>query len=531
MGKTSSLTAAVMVVGAAALMGCTFSPGPRASGDAGSGGGGGLGGRGGAGVLDAGPPPACQGLQCRKPTCTAGTCTEQPCAAGEISTISGTVYEPAGRTPLFNVSVYIPNGTPSDLPTGASCDRCTMPSGTPIAQTTTDVRGQFTLRDVPVGANIPLVIEVGKWRRQVTIDNVARCANTAIPGTDLTRLPRNQSEGHLPKIALTTGGADALECLLRKIGISDMEFTNPSGTGRVNLFNGAGGRNRYDANLNAGAMFTAAPDWWGSLENLRGYDMILHSCEGVAAFPNNSQNNKTAAAFQALHDYAGIGGRVFLSHWHNNWLYRGPAPWPTVAMFQNSDDLGSITATVDRTRQKGMDLASWLQNVGATTTLGLLPIMAAQHTVNSVNADPALVQRLIYYTNSNPDSVQYFSFDAPMEVPQAQRCGRVVFTDIHVTEMDVTPENMRPGAFPAGCVTTVAAAARRRAGAGSPSAGDRGGSRGRWRTRTAARGRRGSASPPSSRSGCRCRCAGRRRRESRRSGQAARARRRAQRSG
>ena len=79
------------------------------------------------------------------------------------------------------------------------------------------------------------------------------------------RLPRNQTEGHIPKMALTTGGADALECLLRKIGIEDSEFTPEASSGRVNFYAGGGGTAAYDAALNGGAAFTPVHPWWDDL--------------------------------------------------------------------------------------------------------------------------------------------------------------------------------------------------------------------------------------------------------------------------
>ena len=78
------------------------------------------------------------------------------------------------------------------------------------------------------------------WRRQVLIPNVTRCVDNPLP-TALTRLPRNRTEGDIPLMAMVTGNVDALECVLRKIGIDNSEFTTPAGGGRVQLFvaNGA----------------------------------------------------------------------------------------------------------------------------------------------------------------------------------------------------------------------------------------------------------------------------------------------------
>ena len=66
----------------------------------------------------------------------------------------------------------------------------------------------------------PFFAETRAWGRQVTIPAVNPCVNNPVdPG--LTHLPRDKTEGHMPKIALTTGKSDALECFVRKMGVAD----------------------------------------------------------------------------------------------------------------------------------------------------------------------------------------------------------------------------------------------------------------------------------------------------------------------
>lgn len=373
----------------------------------------------------------CQNLECRRVQCSGGVTT----------TISGTVYEPAGKVPLYNVVVYVPNKPVEPFVDGARCDKCDATLADPVSSAITDTKGEFTLENVPVGADIPLVIQVGKFRRQLVIPMVNECVDNPLADKEQTRLPRNKSEGDIPKIALATGGADPLECLLRKIGIDDAEFTTEAGDGRVNLFAGDGGGNRYTTNLNGGAAFSeASASLWDQTASLMKYDLVLMACEG-----GQNEGDKPMTSRQALVDYTAAGGRVFLSHWHNVWLELGPSPWPDTAVFNHQADLDNpFTAKINQGFPKGAALAEWLVNVDGSTTLGEIEIREGQHTVDDVN--PMYSTEWIY--GDNPMSTQYLTFNTPVDLPEEQQCGRVVLSDIHVSSGDSIGDP-----FPEGCTT------------------------------------------------------------------------------
>ncbi len=384
--------------------------------------------------------------------CT-GLCMQQVDCVGTTTSLSGVVYTPKGDLPLYNVNVFVPNAALDPIATGASCDRCETPiSGNPLVHTTTDAEGKFVLHDVPAGHDIPLVIQVGKWRRQVTIPDVTPCANTSVPA-ELTRLPRNRSEGNIPKIALTTGGADALECLIRKIGIDDAEITNPGGDGRSNLYAGAGSdanpaTTAYQAGFAGGQAFPDATTLWNSAATLASYDVVLLSCEGIS---EAQQTNKSPAALAAMKTYLDAGGRVFASHWHHYWITHGPAPMPSVATIteRGNPSPDVFTATTDIGFPKGASLASWMFSVGGSSTYGQFIINQARDTIDMVH--DAVATRWVY--TLQPASVQYLSFNTPIEAPAAQQCGRMVLSDIHVSADDSGGP-----AYPSGCKSTTLSA-------------------------------------------------------------------------
>lgn len=414
-------------------------------------------------MMGTGSGVGCKHLQCQQSTCTEGACLQPACPAGASTRVSGTVYDPAGKTPLYNVVVYVPNAEVAPIPEGVACQKCDgTASGAPVTTALTDAAGHFVLDNVPVGSDIPLVIQVGKWRRQVTLPPVAACRETVLTDANLTRLPRNRQEGHLPQFALTTGHADALECLLRKIGIADSEFTTDAGPGRVHMFAGGAlsgdgaGAVSFAPALNGGAPFAKATTLWSTVAKLRAYDILVLSCEGA-------DNADAKLPYrQNMKSYADGGGRVFADHKHSYWLNAGAAPWPQTAVYMNdnNDIPDPTTLKIDSTFPKGMAFADWLVNTGASPTRGTLNVFQGQYSVRSVIAP--YTQRWIYYDlEAARPGVEYMTMNTPVEASAPdQQCGRVVFTDLHVVSaaaasaaaLDVShPETP----FPTGCTGTT----------------------------------------------------------------------------
>ncbi len=367
------------------------------------------------------------------PTCQAPPIPRglAPACDAQSTTISGTVYDPAGKNPLYDVVVYVPGATPAALPTGATCDSCSnLYTGSPIVTALTDATGRFTLTDVPVGTDVPLVLQIAKWRRQLRV-NVVACQDNVLPDRSL-RLPRNQSEGDIPSIAVSTGAADTLECLFRRIGIDASEYTgDPTGAGRIHIFQGSGQSAHGPPNTMPPAPSSASA-LWDSDADLERYDMVFLSCEGKETANMNQQ---------ALFDYAAAGGRVFASHFHYAWFDSGPFGQYNLATWTPGDQhIGNINAVVTTTEPngdpfpKGLALAQWLGTVGALSPTAEVPVVLARHNADVSGANVASQNWLVAdSTTQAPGAAQNFSFNTPLGAPAPSQCGQVVFSDMHVS--------------------------------------------------------------------------------------------------
>ncbi len=384
-------------------------------------------------------PDACEGLGCFIVDCASKGLPP--------TTVSGTVYAPNGTLPLYGVNVYVPVNDPGSLPAGAQCDKCANGLlGGAYTQTATDEAGKFTIKDVPATTDVPLVIQVGKWRRQITLPNVAACQDFALAVTDTT-LPKSKAEGDLPKIAISTGDADALECLARKLGIADSEFSTDTGTGNVHMFDGENGASTFAPGWAGGpGPFPQSTTLWDTVEKLDDYDIVFFSCEGA----QNAQF-KSQQALNAVKAYADLGGRVFLSHWHNIWVEgstqnalvypQAPAVWAGpgttgIASWNNSSTTFSPGPDrIDETAHaKGMSYATWMENVmGSPAGMRGQIVIGTDSGKNTVNSiDPAKAERWVWWDQAGVERPQIFQFTTPNEDPAGARCGKVVFSDMHV---------------------------------------------------------------------------------------------------
>jgi hypothetical protein len=419
------------------------------------------------------------------------------CLGGTTGTISGTVYDPAMKNPLYDVAVFVPANPlqllPRGVPTGA--DACSCPAlfkSHALAVTTTDVNGKFSLPNVPAGTH-DLVLQIGKWRRIVHNVNVTPCADNAQPDKSLAlpgTVPAGDTDDNMPDIAVSTGYADTLECLMLRMGVSASEYVAGSSmAGHVHIFAGGepgGMSGNHCIGWQQTPKYPNAPnsytDLWATQAQLMPYDITLLSCEACETWQANPP---------VLEAYLNAGGRVFASHYHYAWFggpiqsgkwytpldaglgYAPPPDWGLnlgtwTKDVGGSENLigGTIVTTLNGSNppkafSKGTTLQTWLQNLGALGQNGVPPGELSIYTPKyNVTVAPTNVPSQPWITadalSSTKGATMYFSFDTPVNAPVPPDggppafCGRAVFSDLHVsgnpTTVDVPPA-------PGGCST------------------------------------------------------------------------------
>jgi len=435
------------------------------------------------GVLSGGdsnvPSGPCTGIAC-----------QQTCAT---TSVKGKVYDPAGVNPLYNVFVYVPNAPLQALQSGPTCTQCQAPaSGDPIASTTTASDGTFTLTNVPSGTDIPIVLQLGKWRRHLTLPSVTSCGTTT-PVDGFFRLPRKQAEtspdDNIPLIAFTTG-CDGAECFFSgRIGIDLSEFTGPTGTGRVHV---------YKSSNDVGQTFPGgagdAATLWSTLSEWMKYDIVFDACECLPY--DRGGAGSTDIGYANFLSYLNAGGRAFTTHYFYNFFADetqcdgagggggfgssycyGQAALPTIGTWEgntnqsfapdtpncpqdaqlNSDPSGNggSCLTIDTAIPKGVAFAQWYKANNSKLTyggseaygyVGLTDIREDMGPLASSIVTAGTATPWLYAGDlaSGTYDAYYFSFNTPVNIPVAKQCGRAIFSDVH---LDDAPQ----GEFPSYC--------------------------------------------------------------------------------
>jgi hypothetical protein len=402
-------------------------------------------------------------------------CPAVPSCQTGVTRLTGRVITPgrddantANQLGVPNAFVYIVrNNDLDDLPplstgipaSGTSCDRCDEQDLGPIlASATTNAEGEWEIAgNVPVGAEFLLVTKVGKFRRatRVTVPNSGACQTTDLPieiANNPTRLPRSTSDGlavNIPKIAVTTGQLDAMECVFEKMGIAHSEFSAAgSAAPRVHLYRGGEGSTNSGATI---AGITKDSALYGNLATLEAYDIVVADCEGPdwdADFSERTANG------DKLRNYVNRGGRLFASHLSFSWLhqngadseyptgaadystsFRRAATWRTSAVTGLNTGTGIISLNRPNSSPRIENFRDWMVREMVTTA------PAYQFTINEprsqVNGLGTHSEEFVHCSGGQCTGeyvrTQQFSFNAPYAADADEACGRVAYSGFHVS--------------------------------------------------------------------------------------------------
>ena len=352
------------------------------------------------------------------------------------ATLSGKVFAPNGLDPVPGATVYIPADPVAPFAATVTCDLCDkVPPA--ITKTTSATDGSFSLAGVPDG-DVVVVIQLGRFRRVLHFQ-VMPCEQRAVPAR-FTRLPTKNGEldpgDHIPRIAVATGDYDQIECVLKRMGIAQLD-----------LYDDRGGVNNPPA-LGSFDSLLSDP------KKMLGYDVLFVNCT------NNEFESSLGrkAVLDNLTAYAAAGGRLYLTDWAYDLVEQVPAfapymcfepqrggnlmcgPAPQTAMNADSNSPYSNKALIKDAR-----LADWL---------ALFPNVIDGQKRVSVDFSFVVVDEVANDPKAYPTTVWVEGDTAqfgvkPMTVTfEYNQCGRLHYSTYNTEPNGVVPEN---GRYPNNC--------------------------------------------------------------------------------
>jgi hypothetical protein len=237
--------------------------------------------------------------------------------AGPTTTVSGIVYDPGVNAPLPNIEVYQPTGALVALTDGVSCDTCATLTSPYSSITSTDVNGHFILPVTPAAGSADIVMQAGRWRRQITVggitsgvDNPQPTCTSGAAAACQTRLPQTAAEGNIPLIAISMGSLEPFECDFAKFMGGTSEMGPPSAGTRIQLYEDNGG--------NTSPAAPSVTTLYASQAAINAYTAVIFPCSSYTGLtdrgPGGPGSGITAADEAIFINYAEAGGGMFIDH-------------------------------------------------------------------------------------------------------------------------------------------------------------------------------------------------------------------------
>jgi hypothetical protein len=223
-------------------------------------------------------------------------------APAAIGTLKGRVTAPAPSIPISGALVYLADAPPPPIPRGAYCDDCVEVDAS-TSYTFSRADGTFDLPAVRTGEQY-VVTQKGQFRRVRRIDVEG---GEQLVSPEVTRFPGRTDAAagdDIPRMAIVVGQWDAIDQSLAKLGIEPDALTMIEG-------------------------YAARQQFLSSADAMKQHHVVFLPCSGSSGTDCNDRTADDPAVREALTDFVGAGGKLYVTDYSYEMIRRPFPPFFT----------------------------------------------------------------------------------------------------------------------------------------------------------------------------------------------------------